>query len=241
MMAIVVDAEIEWNGGIVAASVVISLVAATAAYWILFRLLALYPRKEILRFISALIAAVAVNGMHYTGMGAARYIYMEGKADRLPKDIILVNRTVCVFGAIVASISFLFVSVLMITADLRAWYYDNDHILRHTVKIMSTLEEAGERNVIAWKAVQTFKLLRPDYQKESSDHLSGSNRSLLPSLRHDNHSLLTLHKNSAVTPYYDTLRHVSQQTSRHIPRLSMGRAPLVLKQIPQLQGLEVQS
>jgi NO-binding membrane sensor protein with MHYT domain len=47
MMAIVIDADIEWNLGILAASVIIAVVAATAAYWILFRLLALYPRKEI--------------------------------------------------------------------------------------------------------------------------------------------------------------------------------------------------
>lgn len=42
-------------------------IAATAAYWILFRLLALYPRMEALRFVSACVAALAVNGMHYTG------------------------------------------------------------------------------------------------------------------------------------------------------------------------------
>ena len=67
MKAIVLDARIEWNYGVVAASVIIAIVAATAAYWILFRLLALYPQIEFLRLASSIIAAVAVNGMHYTG------------------------------------------------------------------------------------------------------------------------------------------------------------------------------
>ena len=67
MQAIVLDARIEWNYGVVAASVLIAIVAATAAYWILFRLLALYPQIEMLRLASSIVAAVAVNGMHYTG------------------------------------------------------------------------------------------------------------------------------------------------------------------------------
>ena len=67
MQAIVLDARIEWNYGVVAASVIIAIVAATAAYWILFRLLALYPQIEVLRLASSIVAAVAVNGMHYTG------------------------------------------------------------------------------------------------------------------------------------------------------------------------------
>ena len=67
MQAVVLDARIEWNYGVVAASVIIAIVAATAAYWILFRLLALYPQIEVLRLASSIIAAVAVNGMHYTG------------------------------------------------------------------------------------------------------------------------------------------------------------------------------
>jgi NO-binding membrane sensor protein with MHYT domain len=68
MEAMVVEnGKMEWDAGIVAASVLIALVAATAAFWILFRLLALYPYMEVLRIASAIVAAVAVNGMHYTG------------------------------------------------------------------------------------------------------------------------------------------------------------------------------
>jgi NO-binding membrane sensor protein with MHYT domain len=57
----------EWDWGIVAASVLIAVVAATAAFWILFAALPLRPDLEILRVLAAVIAAVAVCGMHYTG------------------------------------------------------------------------------------------------------------------------------------------------------------------------------
>jgi NO-binding membrane sensor protein with MHYT domain len=60
LQAVVLDAVIVWNSGIVAASVIIAIVAATAAYWILFRLLALYPQVEALRLLSSIVAAVAV-------------------------------------------------------------------------------------------------------------------------------------------------------------------------------------
>ena len=54
--------HIVWNTGVIAASVLIAVVAATAALWILFRVLALFPHLEILRITSAVIMALAVNG-----------------------------------------------------------------------------------------------------------------------------------------------------------------------------------
>jgi NO-binding membrane sensor protein with MHYT domain len=73
MLAMTADMKVHWNGGVVFASVLIAVVAATAAFWILFRLLALYPTYESLRFLSSLVAGIAVCGMHYTGMLAATY------------------------------------------------------------------------------------------------------------------------------------------------------------------------
>ncbi len=59
--------DIAWDSGIIASSIVIALVASTAAFWILFRLLSLYPQKEVLRLGSAAIMTIAVCGMHYVG------------------------------------------------------------------------------------------------------------------------------------------------------------------------------
>jgi hypothetical protein len=65
--------SMKWNVGIVAASVIIAVAASIAAFWILFRLLPLFPGWESLRIASSLIMAIAVCGMHYTGMEAATY------------------------------------------------------------------------------------------------------------------------------------------------------------------------
>lgn len=65
--------KIEWNAGLVCLSVIIAIVASTAAFWILFRLLPLFPSWESLRLASSFIMALAVCGMHYTGMVAASF------------------------------------------------------------------------------------------------------------------------------------------------------------------------
>jgi NO-binding membrane sensor protein with MHYT domain len=81
MSAIVTDAKIEWNGGVVFSSVLVASVASVTGYWILFRLISLYPRREILRLTSALVIAMAVTAMHFSGAAAAKFIYVDGAAD----------------------------------------------------------------------------------------------------------------------------------------------------------------
>lgn len=73
MAAMEFHGRIYWNAGIIAASCFIAIFAATAAFWILFRFLSVYAHYEYLRIISALIMAIAICGMHYTGMIAGRF------------------------------------------------------------------------------------------------------------------------------------------------------------------------
>jgi NO-binding membrane sensor protein with MHYT domain len=73
MVAMVFDGRIVWNPFIVFLSVIIAIVASTAAFWIFFRFLSIFPELEYLRILSALIMGIAVCGMHYTGMTAASY------------------------------------------------------------------------------------------------------------------------------------------------------------------------
>jgi hypothetical protein len=67
MGAVRVNASLSYNYGIVAASVVIAVIAGTAALWMALRLDSVWST-----FIASLIAGVAVNGMHYTGMAAVQ-------------------------------------------------------------------------------------------------------------------------------------------------------------------------
>lgn len=60
---------IDWSFALVALSIVIAAVAATAALWLAFN-----TRPIALRLLAAAVMAVAVCAMHYTGMAAADFV-----------------------------------------------------------------------------------------------------------------------------------------------------------------------
>jgi diguanylate cyclase (GGDEF)-like protein/PAS domain S-box-containing protein len=63
---------ISYNPWLVAASVAIAIVAATAAFWLAFR-----TKKTWERFAAAVVMGLAIAGMHYTAMAAAIFT-MDG-------------------------------------------------------------------------------------------------------------------------------------------------------------------
>lgn len=73
MAAMKFPGRIVWDVGTIVGSCIIAFTAATAAFWILFRFLSTYTNREDLRLLSALLMAIAVCGMHYTGMVAAEF------------------------------------------------------------------------------------------------------------------------------------------------------------------------
>ncbi|KAJ3233694.1 hypothetical protein HDU78_006319 [Chytriomyces hyalinus] len=74
MYSMRMQADQIFNPIIVAISVVIAVVAATAGMFIIFRILPYYP-YEVVKYTAAVIIAIAVNGMHYTGMAAVNYTF----------------------------------------------------------------------------------------------------------------------------------------------------------------------
>ena len=60
--------RISFNPWLVAASVVIAVTAATAAFWLAFR-----TKRTWERMVAAVVMGLAIAGMHYTGMAAARF------------------------------------------------------------------------------------------------------------------------------------------------------------------------
>ena len=67
MAAVRVQTSLSYNAGLVVASVIIAVIAGTAALWMALRLDSVWST-----LIASLVAGVAVNGMHYTGMAAVR-------------------------------------------------------------------------------------------------------------------------------------------------------------------------
>jgi Bacterial signalling protein N terminal repeat len=75
MSAIRVQDSLSYNPLIVAASVIIAVIAGTAALWAALRLDTLLST-----IVASLIMGVAVSGMHYTGMAALRVYPAPGVA-----------------------------------------------------------------------------------------------------------------------------------------------------------------
>jgi NO-binding membrane sensor protein with MHYT domain len=142
MKAIVINGIINWNYGVIMASVVIALLAATAAFWILFRLLAFFPYIEMLRIACAVVMAIAVNGMHYTGMAAASWEYRPDLAERTPADQ-TVDGELAVKISLAASIIFICAMFISSITDIRVWYYNLARIVREADQ---RLEEAKSGN-----------------------------------------------------------------------------------------------
>lgn len=67
MWAVQIKGHIGYNLGLVALSIVIAVVAATAALWFTVAV-----DRIMLRVLAGLIMGIAVTGMHYTGMAAVR-------------------------------------------------------------------------------------------------------------------------------------------------------------------------
>jgi NO-binding membrane sensor protein with MHYT domain len=67
MWAVQFQGAIAYDKGLVALSMVIAVVAATAALWF-----TLVLESSVLRFVAGLVMGVAVVGMHFTGMAAVR-------------------------------------------------------------------------------------------------------------------------------------------------------------------------
>lgn len=75
MEAMRMQAKIVYDPVLVTASVVIAIVAATAAIWIAFTLTHTVGKGSLkLKLAAAVVMGIAICGMHYTGMAAANYI-----------------------------------------------------------------------------------------------------------------------------------------------------------------------
>lgn len=106
--------ETEWDYGIVAVAMLIAITAASAGFWIIFRFLAWKPNSDLIRAVAAVVIAVAVNGMHYTGMFAAKYkVAVNAKQSAQIKPVTALTL------AIVMLILICIPSLLLIVADVR--------------------------------------------------------------------------------------------------------------------------
>lgn len=77
---------IQWAYDVVSVSIIIAIVAATAALWLAFN-----TRTMVLRIAASLVMGAAVCAMHYTGMSAAEFICTTANRTALPRGFGIVS------------------------------------------------------------------------------------------------------------------------------------------------------
>jgi NO-binding membrane sensor protein with MHYT domain/two-component sensor histidine kinase len=106
MAAIVTPAAIRWNWALIALSVVIAIGAATAAFWFAAR-----RSTGATKLNAAALMAIAISGMHYTGMTAAQFYRLPTS----PADVPLALSPV-LLGIVVAVAAMLFLFAVLASA-----------------------------------------------------------------------------------------------------------------------------
>ncbi len=152
MFAMEMSPPIRYNPLLFVASVLIALVASFAALWICFQLRWKHSRTEILAKLgSAAVMGLAISGMHYTGMAAARFA---------PGSVCLavtsggINTTSLAIG--VGSVSLLIMSFTLIVSALDANFSKRIALLART----DGLTGLANRATFIERLYQTFAAAR---------------------------------------------------------------------------------
>nr|WP_024966856.1 bifunctional diguanylate cyclase/phosphodiesterase [Pantoea sp. IMH] len=113
MAALMFAAEIIWNWGWITLSVIIALVASTAALWLAFKLRQGGGKLALLRAGAATLMGIAIAGMHYTGMAAASFPAMSHASE------MGVNSNWLAVLVVVVTLSILGITLIVSTLDAR--------------------------------------------------------------------------------------------------------------------------
>ncbi|MDP2008447.1 MAG: MHYT domain-containing protein [Rubrivivax sp.] len=103
MYGMKIGGYIQWDYALVAASIVIAVLAATAALWLAFNTATLATRIG-----AALVMAVAVCAMHYTGMAAAEFVCTTANRSAIPQGFGYVSSFSISSLVIIAALSMVF-------------------------------------------------------------------------------------------------------------------------------------
>ncbi|MDE0856890.1 MAG: PAS domain S-box protein, partial [Nevskia sp.] len=135
MAAMQMAPAVRYDAPLFATSVLIAVAASLAALWLAFTLrTAATPRLSLLKVLSAVIMGIAISGMHYTGMEAARFApgSVCTAAFRLPADSSYLGYGI---GAMI---------LVMLSLTLLASLFDA-RLESRTAVLLSQLRESAER------------------------------------------------------------------------------------------------
>lgn len=145
MASMRMDARLSYSPSLVALSVVIAIVASLAALWLTFRFRSdVSTRGILLKILSAIVMGIAISGMHYTAMAAARFA--PGHA--MQRSALSINATEELGGAIVAS------AIAMITMALIGAVIDRSMQARSAFT-----RQLSERTALLEKSERQYRLI----------------------------------------------------------------------------------
>jgi NO-binding membrane sensor protein with MHYT domain len=184
VLSLVIDeCTIEWNAGPLVAVIILSINASCLCCWIVFRLLALYPYYESLRFACSILIGISICGVHYLFVGAAvTFVHVPGETFTPPySSFIILKENDIYLGIIVGALLYSCVVLHITLADTRSWFYRSSKSSR-TIdeKIMNIAAELdnpefnGNSSENAVLFMNEFKKFVADYKifkgdQESSD------------------------------------------------------------------------
>ena len=163
MGAVRVQASLTYVPALVAASVVIAVIAGTAALWAALRLNTLWST-----FIASLIMGVAVNGMHYTGMAAVRAYADPGVTVNLSGTA---SATAFLLPLILglSSIGFIFSAVIALSPTAADIFEEHELMKRISQSQAARYEPTARQAPGRPDQAQPGSLFRPHRPKDPTD------------------------------------------------------------------------
>lgn len=187
MVSMIFEGNMEWNIGLVALSVIIAAVASSAAFWILFRLLSIFPEMEWLRLASAFIMALAVNGMHYTGVGAAEFFKASSRHHQGDHwHGLSMDDSRAFLGALVASNVFVWLLAHSSISNSRSIIHHKSKQLREAKEVLNRLSSA-----MASGANSSAQRLLENYFKREEKRNQDAEAKALASVTHTMYRFVT--------------------------------------------------
>ena len=133
--------QIEYNDGMVALSVVLSMLGITVEYWLFFRLLSVFPSMDVIRTVCSAIGLAFIACVHYIRLVDISFEYNPAAA----LSPTAVPSAGIIEGVLTSAILFSFVVLAYALSDLRAWLLRTSVQLQHADRaLLALLTRTGD-------------------------------------------------------------------------------------------------
>jgi NO-binding membrane sensor protein with MHYT domain len=130
--------QVSYDAGLVTFSVIVAVLVMITAYFLVFRVLSVFPSVDILR--NAVAFTCILNcGVHYIALSAATFTYEEGNAPVVKNAS--VDSTTFFTGVIVASVAFSTMVSVYSISDLRSWLLRSSVQLRRAETVIENIRK----------------------------------------------------------------------------------------------------